>query len=139
MIQVPRRAPSLAAALAASSLLLGCGISEPSNNVVDPFTGTVALGGFAYQEFTVGKDGGEVNIKLTSITPDSGATLGMLYGQIGVGAANNCNPIVQTLATQGRTAISNRIAKGTFCLVMYDPGGNLMTRAQTYTAEVSHP
>ncbi len=143
MSQFPRRFPRrgriLAATLAASSLALGCGISEPSNNAVDTFTGTVELGGFVYQAFTVGRDGGEVSIKITSIVPDSGATLGMLYGQIGVGSATNCNPIVQTLATQGVTAIANRIAKGDYCLVIYDAGSNYIVRAETYTVDVSHP
>ena len=134
-----RRAPCLVTATAVLSLLAaGCGISAPSSNVVDVFMGTLEVNGFVIHTFGVGKDGGEVNIKITSISPDSGATVGMLYGQF-TGGTNNCNPITQAVATQGRTAITNRIAKGDYCLAIFDPGGGLIVRAETYTVEVSHP
>ena len=133
MIQFSRRhAPLVVAALAAASLLaVGCGISAPSANVIDRFSSTVELNGFAYQEFAVGKEGGEVTITVTSISPDSGATLGLLYGQFAASSTTNCQAIQQALATQGRAAITNRIAKGGYCLVLYDPGGGLLTRAET--------
>lgn len=114
-----------------------CGLSDPSNNKSDTFSGTVPLGGTGpLHTFTVSKNGGEFNIKITSLSPDSGTTLGMRYGQFT--SSTDCIAINQTgIAALNKTAFSGPISKGDFCAVVFDNG--LITRAETYTITVSHP
>jgi hypothetical protein len=131
---------SRAAVLAVTTLAVAaCGISEPSSNRTDTFTGTVPLGGIGpLHSFSVGREGGEVDIKLTDISPDSAASLGIRYGQFASGSTTECLAIAQTpVANKDKSALAGRISKGTFCVVVFDSG--FLTRAENYTLAVSHP
>jgi hypothetical protein len=129
-----------AVAVAVTTLALtACGISEPSSNRTDTFSGTVPVLGIGpVHSFSVSRDGGELDIKLTEISPDSAATLGIRYGQFASGSTTDCLAIAQTpLANRDKSALAGRISKGTFCVVVFDSGS--LVRAQTYTVAVSHP
>jgi hypothetical protein len=126
-------------ALAGAALLAaGCGISEPSSDVTDTFSGSVAVGGYSIHSFTIGKNGGEINIKITELSPDSGTSLGLEYGQFPSGSTTECLTIRrQPLAGKGTTAITDRGFKGTYCLGVFDSG--FILRPQTYTVTITHP
>lgn len=132
-----RLVSALAIAGLSAALFSACGISSPSSNKTDTFSGTVAVAGIGpVHNFTVTQSGGEVSIKITSLSPDTGATLGVRYGPYT--SSTECLANAQTgVAGLNKTALSGLIAKGNFCLLVFDSG--LITRAETYTITVSHP
>ena len=119
----------------AALLAAGCKLADPSNANTDTFTGTIQLGGSELKAFSVGSNGGEVTITLTQTSPDTGATLGLLYGQLASGSTTECLPVRST--ANGRIALTNTILQGTYCLVVFDSG--FLSRAESYTVTASHP
>ena len=117
-----------------------CGITNPSSNSTDTFSGVVSPGtqpGDARNLFTfiVNNNGGEYSATITALSPDTGATVGIARGQM---ISNGCGILEQTgLAGLNRTALSAPITKGTFCIEVFDNG--LVARPETYTLSVSHP
>jgi hypothetical protein len=128
-----------AAVAAAAFMAASCGISDPSNDRTNTFMGRIELGGSMVHAFSVSKNGGEINVKFTQILPDSGAALAVAYGTFASGSTTQCSYIRQGVGTQGRTVpeLTNTIAKGDYCLVVFD--SQLNTRAESYTVTVSHP
>jgi len=131
----------LVAAVAAFALTTACGgVTKPSDNKVENFSGTLSPGGAPIvHPFTAG-NGGEFAIAIDSISPTNGASfLGVIFGQPVTG--NSCdNPgIVQVnqIASIGHTGLTGIIEKGTWCAVIYDSGG--VTSTITVNANVKHP
>jgi hypothetical protein len=120
----------------------GChGIVDPSTNTTQTFTGTIPVGGQYVQGFQAGNTG-EIDIKVTQLTPSSSNTfIGVAY----TGRANDgtCTGQLGTLYAQnslgqvGFSAVSTRITAGGYCLLLYDVG--TFTTTETFTATVSHP
>lgn len=125
----------LSAALAAL-FLTGCGgVTDPSKNRVEPFSGTVSVGGLGpVHNFTVDKNG-ELSVKLTALSPTPSTVVGLIYGQPngGVCAYITNNDFVGL----NRVTFQFPIQKGNWCVYVYDSGN--LTVAQSYTIEVSHP
>src|ERR1700676_4564818 len=108
ILKIPMRSGRLAACCAVAALLAaGCKLADPSNAPTDTFTGTIEIGGSEAHTFTVGSNGGEVTITLTQTSPDTGAALGVLYGQFASGSTTDCIPIRET--ANARIAITNTI------------------------------
>ena len=129
--------PFLAIAIACAGLMAaGCGgITDPSQNQNESFSGTVAPGGFSVQKFSASKTG-ELSVKLTALAPTSNAVLGLLWTQ----AANDgtCGGILQQAFAQLNVpAISGAVSSQRYCIVVQDIGG--ITVPQTYTLAISHP
>jgi hypothetical protein len=126
-------------------LVSACGgPTNPSDNIVDQFTGTVQPASSDLKPFDIGNTG-EITVKLTALTPGTSVLVGVLYGQQ---AGGTCQPVQQpnyvNNSSIGRTVLSGSIiVKGSYCVVVFDPV-NVVTQspwpvAQTYGLEVSHP
>ena len=131
----------VALALGAASCKGPTGLSD---NVTEPFTGTVESGKSDVKTFNVSNTG-EIKITLRALTPGGSATLGVLYGQL---AGTNCtpavSPVIATSATVGKSLLDYPIyLKGQYCLLVADYAlfANIapLTETQTYTIDVSHP
>jgi hypothetical protein len=129
---------SAAFALAlAGAITISCGgIVDPSQNVVEPFSGTLAVGGNIQLKMTASKTG-ELSVKIGSLTPASTAFIGVLW----VDQASDGTCTGQTRGSNqvgaNVTAISSQVQQGRFCIVLFDPG--IYTQPETYSVTVSHP
>jgi hypothetical protein len=120
--------------VAAALFLGGCsGVADPSKNRVENFSGTLNVLGTSDHFFSVDKNG-EVVVRLTSISPNQAAILGVGLGQQ---ANSTCAVVSVNQAGLNRDAFSGPIQKGSWCVRVYDNG--TLTAAQTYTIQVSHP
>jgi hypothetical protein len=129
------------AALAAASLIAGScgGITDPSKNTVDTFTGTLQVGGNMGHPFTASKTG-EISAKVTSMSPVSNTFIGVIWAQApSDGTCVSSLGILQqnNFAQVNIPAISGAIVSGKYCIIVYDVGA--FTAPQTYTITVSHP
>ena len=122
----------------AGAVSISCGgIVDPSQNQVEPFSGTVAPGpsGASLIKFSSPKTG-EITVKMLTITPASVSALGIQW--IGAGDGNCNGQLWQaTVAVANTTAISGQILSGSYCLVLYDYVGQTVTA--NYSLTVSHP
>ena len=115
--------------------LAGCGgITDPSKNTVENFSGTLAVGGSAVHQFS--SDKGEISVKMTALAPTSSATVGLIWTQ--AGSDGSCGGVLQqAFATLNLPAISGVIIEGRYCILIQDIGA--FPVPQTYTIAVSHP
>ncbi len=109
----------------------GCKVTTPSNNKVENFSGTLAVGGQNIHNYTVSKDG-EFSITLTAVNP--AATVGIGYGQ--PASNGGCGVYSTNLVTLGKEAFSSYAVAGPYCVVVYDAG--YFNSTITYTVQVSH-
>ena len=128
-----------AAALSlAAFLVAGChGITTPSNNVTDTFSGTLQAKGTNSHPFSVSKTG-EFSVRLTAWAPNTGIVVGMAWTQ-GASDGSCTTGVLQQnnfVNTTGQ-ALGGAIVSGKYCIFIFDTGA--MTAAQTYTFTVSHP
>jgi hypothetical protein len=129
------RVPAAFLLALAGAISISCGgIVDPSQNTVDPFSGTVVPGGNSLSRFT--SKTGEIQVKMLTITPAAVAALGMTWVGSGDGS---CNGQVwqSTVAVSNTTAISQQIQSGSYCLVVYDYLGQTVTA--NYSLTISHP
>jgi hypothetical protein len=130
-----RRFIPVLALVAAALMTIRCGgVSSPSQNRTETFSGTLALGGFNAHSFNV-QNTGEFSVKITALAPTATAIVGTRWGQGG-----NCEfPIQQSnFSVLNQTALVGAVfQKGTYCVAVFDSGG--LSVAQNYTVTVSHP
>jgi hypothetical protein len=133
-----------AACLVAATLCAaGCGgITDPSQNQTETFTGTIPVGGQSQAFGFSSPKTGEIQVKITQLTPSTSNTfVGVLW--TGRNSAGNCAGSLGAVFGQtnfaqvGLPAISTQILSGGYCLVLYDVG--TFTTAENFTATVSHP
>lgn len=132
------RLPAACVLALAGAVSISCGgIVDPSQNQVEPFSGTVQPASARAHWFTTSKTG-EIAIKVLTITPASSPVLGVQWVQ---GASDRtCNGgilQINQFATANSTAISGRIISGDYCVIMYDSVG--LTQPTNYSITVSHP
>lgn len=124
-----------ALAIASALILSACsGVTDPSKNQVETFSGALAVAGHVDHNFSVGKTG-EMTARLTSISPNAASLFG-----VGLGVQINGTCAVQTannVAGTTRDALSTSIQKGSWCVQVFDNG--TLTATQNYTIQVSHP
>jgi len=113
----------------------GCGgVSDPSKNTTESFSGSLAPGGNATHTFSAGKNG-EVQVKLTAIAPNNASLIAWFLGQPVSGI---CSPFTSIASAGLNTApFTYPVNKGSYCLQVLEPGSSTVT--QTYTIQVSHP
>ena len=120
----------------AGAISISCGgIVDPSQNQVEPFSGTVAPAGVSLVKFSAAKTG-EIQVKMLTITPAAVQALGMQWVGSGDGSCNG-QLWQSTIATSNATAISTQIQSGNYCLILYDYINQ--TVAANYSLTVSHP
>ncbi len=133
-----RLAPAFLLLALAGALSISCGgIVDPSQNTVEPFSGTVPVGGNVAHKFKASKTG-ELLVKVLTLTPASAPVIGVLWVQ--ASSDGNCNgSLLQNnqFATANSTAISAQIISGSYCIVMYDVGA--FTQPANYSITISHP
>ncbi|MBZ5557042.1 MAG: hypothetical protein LAO77_07165 [Acidobacteriia bacterium] len=130
-----------AAALAvACAIMFACGgITSPSNNVTDTFSGTIQPGGNGgLKAFNVPSTG-EYTVKVTALGPNSSVVIGVDVYQDG--SSGNCQSTQlyqrNTFVSLNVQALAGQIFSGHYCVLAYDVGG--LSTATTYTMTVSHP
>lgn len=124
-------------ALGLAVLAAACGgIIDPSKNTVESLSGTLQPGGTTARNFEVGQNG-EVEVTITSVSPaPQNGSIGVGLGQV---SGASCVPLSGYVAS----GVPNRkiqwgfINKGTYCVLVFDPG--VLTVAVNFTGTVSHP
>jgi hypothetical protein len=134
-MQIRRAAIAAAGVVALLSCACG-GITTPSSNQTEQFSGTLQPKAANTQHtFNVSKTG-EFTAKLTAWAPNSqifaGLALTLANGDGSCTTARQQNNFV-VLNTQ---AMLDQLVPGKYCMIVFDPG--TLTAAQTYTVTVSH-
>jgi hypothetical protein len=129
--------PPLAVGFAVMLMTAACGgIIDPSDNRVVEMSGTLQVAGQSGHQFSVDKNG-EFSIKFTAFAPDANSAVGVTFGQVLEGFCRPDPFYTNNFAQLNRTALTGRISRGTFCILVFDSGA--LTAPQTYTLQVSHP
>ncbi len=122
-------------ALLAAPLVAACGISTPSDNTIENVSGTIPIGGSDFHVYSFKKNG-EVEARITTISPSPSASLGIGIGQI---VSSACAPLPGYVAplVANRAVNFPYLNKGDYCLLVYDTG--VLTAETTYSGTISHP
>lgn len=122
----------------AACLASGCGgITSPSNNTSDMFSGTLQPRGSNSHPFTASKTG-EITVKLTAWAPQSNIVVGLAWTQGNTDGTCTSAVIQQNnFSSLNAQALGGQILSGKYCIFIFDVG--TLTASQTYTVTVSHP
>ncbi len=121
--------------LLAALPLAACGIATPSDNTIEDVSGTIPVKGGDYHSYTF-KRTGEVEVRITSITPSPSASLGIGIGQVTSGTCTLLQGYLSSLVAN-RAVNFPSLTKGDYCLLVYDTG--VLTTTTTYSGTISHP
>ena len=111
------------------------GISTPSKNNVQNFAGTLLVGGLDTYPFSASKTG-EFYVTVTDLGTKT-LTIGTGLGEV---LNSQCQPLggyAQPYSRWNQQSLGGPINKGSYCLIVYDPG--TLTAPLTYTVQVSFP
>ncbi|HEY1912333.1 MAG TPA: hypothetical protein VGG73_15525 [Vicinamibacterales bacterium] len=125
--------------IVAGLITISCGgITDPSQNTVQTFSGTFSSASPSGQAFTAAA-GGELTVKLTALAPVSSSYVGVAWVYQNSDGSCSTNSLFSNQFSQLNVpAISGaQISKGAYCIVVYDVVG--FTTPETYTMTVSHP
>jgi hypothetical protein len=132
-----------ATALVAAALLsVACnGVVDPSNNVMQTFTGTIPVQGTTIpgSAWSTGKTG-EYTVTVTSLVPNNGVYFGVIlsYAASDGSCVGSLTPIQQnSFATVNTSALTGAIYPGSYCVFLFDVG--FFNAAEAFTMTVSHP
>jgi hypothetical protein len=130
-----------AAAIAFCCSVAGCGgITDPSQNQNEPFTGVLNHGdAIHFHPFTTSKTG-EVSAKFTSLTPISNVILQILVTQANGdgGCTGDLGLVSPQLPAQLNVSVFlGQLQARRYCLGVLE--GTPLTQAETYSVTVSHP
>ncbi len=125
----------LAAAPLAFAACSNNGSTTPST-ITETFSGTVAVGGSDYHDFTVNSEG-SVNVTLTAASPPANIVMGLA---VGLPTGTSCAPIqgASVLTAAGSSVqLTGLATAATMCVVVSDVGN--ATGTVSYTVTVAHP
>ncbi len=126
-----------AAAVVATSLASCSGISSPSTQTQDTFTGTVDPLGQSSSNFSVGKTS-ELSVTLVTLTPRPVlGFMGLAIGQPGAGGCSPFGAYVVAQAAVGQNYALGQMTKGNYCVLVID-GNGILTTPATYSVRVVH-
>ena len=111
-------------------------VLTPATISTEMFTGTVAVQGSDFHNFTVAQNG-QVDVTLTTAGPPSSIFMGL---GIGVPSGTTCSLLTNaSVSTQaGATAqLSGTAAAATYCVVVFDVGNQ--SAPVDYAVTVAHP
>lgn len=130
----------IAAVVCLAAMLASCGgISSPSQNQTQNFSGTVPAGSSGpIHSFSVGKVG-EFFVTITALAPDQNIFLGAVFGQPVNGGQGCASFQTNYQAHLNAQALGGQIEKGTWCVQLVDIGFVSPTTPTTYTLRVSYP
>jgi hypothetical protein len=113
------------------------GPADPSQNVTETVTGSVAPASFGLSSnFNVGRRG-EYFVTFISLVPQASVFLGVSLGQVTNGTCSQ-SAIGNPQAARGQVVLSGSIDPGTYCLYVFDTLGVLNTTT-AFTFSVNHP
>jgi hypothetical protein len=120
--------------LFAAAIAGSCGgVVDPSENTIEPFSGTLQPLGVDGHQFRVDKSG-EIDVKITAFSnPD--AIVELIYGR---GTCANLAPLNAGYRQLNQVGVGGLVSPGDHCVVIRDSLGTLRQPA-TYTITVSHP
>jgi len=121
----------------AGAISISCGgITDPSQNQVETFSGTVTAGGAGpVHHFSASKTG-EIQVKVVTLTPASVPAVVINWVGNGDGSCNG-GTFQQGIGAANTTAISGQITSGSYCVVVTYYAGPVV--ATNYSLTVSHP
>jgi hypothetical protein len=129
----------IAAAVIGLALTAACGGSTTTPTTptapttTETFTGTVAAGGLAFDNFNVAQSG-TLTATLVSLSPQATITMGFGIGQP---STTGCTLISYDETSRVASVLQGSINPGTFCVELYDIGN--VVNSDDYTVTVSHP
>lgn len=130
------RIPLACLGFAGALLAGGCagtdnGVTGPSTT--DTFTGTLLASGNISYAVTV-KANGELDLTLTTLTPQTTITVGL-----GIGLPQGSSCAVFTAAENAKvgSTLPASVTPGTYCVLVYDVGN--VQGADNFTVSVLHP
>jgi hypothetical protein len=125
---------------AVAVLAAACGgISDPSTNTKEDFSGTLSPGTSTFFTFSVGKVG-EVTVTITKESFTTNVALGLYLSQPAGGICDTNTPYINNFSLLNQTALTvPQLSKGTYCVGVYDPGGGHVPSPVTFTITVQHP
>ena len=129
----------LALVVAAALALSACGgVTSPSSNTVENFTGTLSInvGDTKIHTFSASKTG-ELSVVIQSLTPTPATTT---YFGVYLGLSQNGGCSVyqsNTFAILGQQALGGTINSGNYCVMIADVG--YLRNTTQYSLKVSHP
>ena len=118
---------------------MGCGgITTPSNNQTETFSGTLQPQQAPNRHAFSTTKTGELLVKLTAWAPNSNILAGMAW-VVGNSDGSCTSTVLQqnNFVILNSQALGGQIVSGKYCIFVFDPG--TLTAAQTYTISVSHP
>lgn len=110
------------------------GISSPSKNNVQDFAGTLQVGGLNTHPFSASKNG-EFFVTVMELGTRT-LTIGTGLGEV-VNSQCQSSGYLQPYGRWNQQALGGPINKGSYCLIVYDPG--ILAAPLTYTVRVSSP
>lgn len=131
-----RVSAALVLALAGAASISCGGITDPSQNTVEPINGTIQVGSARAHWFSAAKSG-EIQVKLLTLTPASIPYLGVQWVQGASDKTCNGGQLQVNFAPANSTAISGQIVSGDYCIILYDAGN--LTQPANYSGTISHP
>ena len=117
-----------------------CSQTDLTGCTSETFTGTVNQNGGETHNFTSSASG-TVTATLTTLGPDSTATIGMSLGTVtAIGTGTQCQAVLTNdLSTQGTVIIGGVSALGSLCVRAYDTGTITAATPFTYEITILHP
>jgi hypothetical protein len=118
------------------------GVTSPSDNIVETFSGTLepkpSANSIRIHGFTT-QASGEIEVEITELAPVTNIFLGTFFGRPQADGSCGFDAFQppNEFSTLNRVSIAAPISKGNWCVGIYDPG--TLTRTSTYTLTVSHP
>jgi len=130
-----------AAAVAACCFTAACGgITDPSQNTIETFSGVINHGdAIKFYPFTSSKTG-EVSAKFTALAPVTNAIVGVLLAQAaGDGSCNGDLGLINRndFAQLNVSVFLGQLPGRRYCLGVYE--SQTLTQPETFTVTVSHP
>ena len=129
--------PGTGLALLGALLLGGCAGTDNSTvtgpTTTQTFTGAIPASGDAQYSVAVASNG-EMDVTLSSLTPQTTITVGL---GIGVPSAGSCSLITGVENAKVGTTLPAEVAPGTYCVLLYDVGN--VQGSDNFTLTVVHP
>ena len=127
-----------AAALGVAALLtISCGgVTSPSDNVQEVWTGTLPVGTAALKTFSVANTG-EISVVINNLSPVTNAFLLVSFGQ--TASDGSCLQLSAGIGGINSVPIpGQQIIKGNYCVAIQDYVGTL-TVPEDFKITISHP
>ena len=112
-----------------------CSVATPSDNHVEPITGSVGVLGTREHTYVYSRRG-ESFLKITNVNPSIN---GSLYVGLGTVVSGFCSVFTASIqpVVLNREINFGLLDQGTYCLQIFDPGVLVVTT--TYTGTFSYP